>query len=452
MKAAHVHLGRQLREYLAYRRSLGFELEAGEVVLRDFVRYVRRERHTGPLTAPLMLRWATAHSRHSVRYQAERLSLVRGLARYLAARDGLTEIPEQRLLGSPVRRGQPHIYSDEQLRALIKAAGAISSSDPLRPSTYATLFGLLACTGMRVSEGLALKVVDVDLHRGVLHISRTKFRKARLVPMHATAVAAIRRYAGMRNRTPTAASSDWFFMGHGTSPLPYRTLLHVFRRLCLRQGWRGNGDRPAPQIHDMRHTFAVGRLLQWYRAGVDIEQAIPALSTYLGHGKVTDTYWYLTGVRELLATCRSEVRALRGRRGGRAMRHPQTGVGGLLGPVLQDFFCEYLINQRRLSPRTVESYRDTFKLLLGFLERDRHVRPDELRVADLDADCVLGFLDDLERTRRNCARSRNARLAAIRSFFRFALSRDPVLLPVAQRVFAVPSKRFERRVVVPKQT
>ena len=129
------------------------------------------------------------------------------------------------------------------------------------------------------------------------------------------------------------------------------------------------------------------------------------------------------------------------------MSQPQTVRGGLLGPVLQEYFCEYLINQRRLSPRTVEAYRDTFKLLLGFLERDRGLKPDELRVADVDADSLLAFLDDLERTRRNCARSRNARLAAIRSFYRFALARDPLLLAVAQRVLAVPSKRFERRVV-----
>jgi integrase/recombinase XerD len=121
--------------------------------------------------------------------------------------------------------------------------------------------------------------------------------------------------------------------------------------------------------------------------------------------------------------------------------------GELLGPVLQRYFCDYLINQRRLSDCTVAAYRDTFKLLLAFLERKRGLKPDDLRAQSIDADSVLAFLDDLERTRHNCVRSRNARLAAIRSFYRYATASDPLLLPIAQRILAIPSKRFERRVV-----
>lgn len=120
---------------------------------------------------------------------------------------------------------------------------------------------------------------------------------------------------------------------------------------------------------------------------------------------------------------------------------------GLLGPVLQSYFCDYLINQRRLSSCTVAAYRDTFKLLLAFLERKLRLKPDDLRAQSIDAKSVLAFLDDLERTRHNCARSRNARLAAIRSFFRFAMASDPLLLPIAQRILAIPSKRFQRQVV-----
>jgi integrase/recombinase XerD len=129
------------------------------------------------------------------------------------------------------------------------------------------------------------------------------------------------------------------------------------------------------------------------------------------------------------------------------MKGPDAGRGGLLGPVLQRYFCEYLINQRRLSACTVAAYRDSFKLLLVFLERQLGLKPDDLRVDSIDADSVLAFLDDLERGRHNCARSRNARLAAIRSFFRFVTASDPLLLPITQRVLAIPSKRFEREVV-----
>jgi len=121
--------------------------------------------------------------------------------------------------------------------------------------------------------------------------------------------------------------------------------------------------------------------------------------------------------------------------------------GRLLGPALQRYFCQYLMNQRRLSPRTIEAYRDTFKLLLGFIERRRGPKPEDLCVQDLDAGRVLGFLDDLELTRHNGARSRNARLTAIRSFIRHASACDPLLLPVAQQVLAIPCKRFERAAV-----
>jgi integrase/recombinase XerD len=129
------------------------------------------------------------------------------------------------------------------------------------------------------------------------------------------------------------------------------------------------------------------------------------------------------------------------------MRVSDAHHGTLLGPILQRYFCDYLIKQRRLSDCTVAAYRDTFKLLLAFLDGKLRIKPDDLQIQSIDADNVLAFLDDLERERRNCARSRNARLAAIRSFFRFAVAADPLLLPIAQRILTIPSKRFERRVI-----
>jgi integrase len=299
---SHRTLGQRVKQYLDHRRSLGFGLVANEVVLRDFVRFAAAAGHRGPLTAELMLRWATSNAEHSSRYQAERLSIVRGLARYVAARDGKSEVPEQRLLGGRFRRGQPHIYSEAQLRQLVESAAAFPSADPVRPIGYATLFGLLASTGMRVSEPLGLRLADVDLTAGVLRVLETKFRKSRLVPMHPTVTEAMRRYAAARNSDSRGRSSTWFFLGGGDGPLPSRSVHHAFRRICSRHGWRGNGDLPFPRIHDLRHGFAIRRLLAWYREGVDVEHAIASLSTYLGHGKVTDTYWYLTGTRELLAT------------------------------------------------------------------------------------------------------------------------------------------------------
>lgn len=119
----------------------------------------------------------------------------------------------------------------------------------------------------------------------------------------------------------------------------------------------------------------------------------------------------------------------------------------LLGPLLESYFCSYLIGQRDLSPRTISSYRDTFRLFLRFLQQQHRIQPDAVCVDDMDAPRVLAFLKDLEKSRDNCPRSRNARLAAIRSFFRHVAAANPLLLPVAQRVLAIPMKRFDRNAV-----
>lgn len=289
------------QQYLAHRRKLGFELETSGLILLEFARFAEGEGHRGPLTCALILRWATSNGEHSLRYQSERLSIARGFARYLAARDAKTVVPDQRLLPGRFERNQPHIYTDVQLRELVTSAAKSRAIDSLRPHTYATVFGLLASTGMRVSEALELKLADVDLECGVLHVRQTKFRKSRLVPMHPTVTQAMRRYRTRRNRTPHGRSTMWFFMGSRGKRLPYSSVRSAFGRLRARSGWRSNGALPSPRIHDLRHAFACRRLLEWYRAGVDVDQAIASLSTYLGHGKVTDTYWYLTGTGELLS-------------------------------------------------------------------------------------------------------------------------------------------------------
>jgi integrase len=306
-----------VKEYLAYRRALGFALESSGGLLLNFARFTDRSGHRGPLTTDLALRWASLPKAASPRYRAERLSIVRGFARYLAARDGRSEIPDQRLLGMNHYRLQPHIYSRQQLRDLVRAAANLSATYRLRPLTYSTLFGLLASTGLRVSEALSLDRDHVDLARGILRIEQTKFRKSRLVPLHPTAVQAMRRYARERNRDPQSRHSNAFFIGYRRRPIPYGTLRHTFRRLCAQLGWRSNGMLPRPRIHDIRHTFACRRLLGWYKEGVDVDQRIASLSTYLGHGKVTDTYWYLTGTTQLLQTA-----------GGRFERFAGQSTGG----------------------------------------------------------------------------------------------------------------------------
>ena len=196
---------------------------------------------------------------------------------------------------------QPHIYSERQLRELVLTAAKLTPTYRLRPFTYSTFFGLLASTGLRVSEALNLSNGHVDLAQGILRIEQTKFRKSRLVPLHVTATRAVRRYAAERDRHG-AHDSNAFFVGVKGLPLPYTTVRSTFHRIREQLGWRANGMMPRPRMHDLRHSFACRRLLCWYQQGVNVDHAIASLSTYLGHGKVTDTYWYLTGTAPLLAT------------------------------------------------------------------------------------------------------------------------------------------------------
>jgi len=304
------------KDYLEHRRALGFALDISGKLLMQFARFADRSGHRGPLTADIALRWASLPKTASPRYRAERLSIVRVFARHLAAQDGRSEVPSHGLMGKNHYRLQPHIYSDRQLAELVCAAAKLQPSYPLRPQTYSTLFGLLASTGLRVSEALGLDKEHVDLAQGILRIEQTKLRKSRLVPLHPTVIRAMRQYARQRDQGLLTRHSIAFFVGCHGRALPYSTVRCTFRRLCAQLGWRSNGMLPRPRIHDLRHSFACRRLLRWYKQRVDVDHAIAALSTYLGHGKVTDTYWYLTGIPQLLATANQRFEKFAGQAAG----------------------------------------------------------------------------------------------------------------------------------------
>lgn len=301
------------KDYLEHRRALGFALDEGGKLLMKFARFADRSGHRGPLTTDLALRWASLPKTASPRYRATRLSIIRSFARYLAAQDGQSDIPDHRLLSKNYYRMQPHIYSESQIRELILAAAKLKPTYRLRPLTYSTLFGLLASTGLRISEALKLKKKHIDLEQRVMRIERTKFRKSRLVPFHPTTGQAMRRYASERDRDWPGRDSDAFFVSGRGRALPYPTVQYTFRRLRAQLGWCGNGTLPRPRIQDLRHTFACTRLLRWYQQGIDVDHAIAALSTYLGHGKVTDTYWYLTGTPQLLSIAGERFERFAGR-------------------------------------------------------------------------------------------------------------------------------------------
>lgn len=287
-------------EYLALRRGLGFDLRVTGWLLHAFARYADAIGHHEPLTNDLATRWATS-SQAGPAQVAQRLSVVRQFARHRAAFDPATEIPPAGLLGRPARRKSPHVYSDAEIAELLRAARGLRPRGGLRPQTYVTLFSLLACTGLRVSEARRLTNRDVDLDASLLVIRETKFRKSRLVPLHPTAATALRGYAALRDSNAGVPRSEHFFRMEHCAALRKRAVESTFGRLRFWLGWTAQGRARRPRIHDLRHTFAVRRLLRWSDEGTDLEQRILALATYLGHAKVTDTYWYLSAIPELLA-------------------------------------------------------------------------------------------------------------------------------------------------------
>jgi integrase len=288
------------QEYLAYRRSLGVELRSAGPVLLQFARYADRRGHRGPLTAQLAIRWAGLPRHASRVHLARRLNIVRCFAKYRAIFDRAAQIPPNNVFGPAYRRVTPYICSPAELSALLAAASDLPPRGSLRPHTYATLFSLLACTGMRLREALRLTRADVDLDHGLLTVCQSKFRKSRAVPLHPTATQALRDYARLRDCRHPAAKSDAFFLSQRGTRLGGSTAEAVFLQLRRQQSWPPRHGRPAPRIHDLRHAFACRRLVLWHEQGADIDQHLLALSTYLGHTCLRDTYWYLTAVPELM--------------------------------------------------------------------------------------------------------------------------------------------------------
>jgi len=300
-----MNLREALDEYLKVRRALGFKLRNSGGLLKGFVTYAERE-GASSITTELALRWAMEQKKCQPTQWANRFALVRRFARYVSTLDPRTEIPPQGLLPYRPRRIQPYLYTDEEIAHLIAAAKKLRSRQGLRAATYATLFGLLAVTGMRMSEPLAFDRDDVDLTRGILIVRRTKFGKSRLIPVHASTWKALRRYRAIRDRICPRAPS--FFVSERGKRLTSERVWWTFVQLSHQIGLRGPADRHGPRLHDLRHRFAVQTLLGWYRAGLNVEQHLPELSAYLGHAHVNDTYWYISAVPELLqlATLRLE--------------------------------------------------------------------------------------------------------------------------------------------------
>jgi integrase/recombinase XerD len=285
-------------EYLSLRRALGFKLHDVGLALARFLAFCE-DQGAAVVTTDLARRWAVSTDASPAR-AAWRLQIVRDFAIHHQASDPRTEIPPKDLLPYRRHRKTPYLYSDEEVGRLLQAARELPPGKGLRHRTYATLFGLLAATGLRVGEALALDGADVDWQVGMLVVRQSKFRKSRLVPVHASTLDRLRQYQDERDRIYPRPKTSAFFVSEGGRRLPYKTVQGVFRRLREQLRLQGASTSRRPRIHDLRHRFAVNTLIRWYREGADVERCLPRLSTYLGHGRCEHTYWYLTAVPELL--------------------------------------------------------------------------------------------------------------------------------------------------------
>ena len=286
-------------EYLAMRRTLGFKLTTQGRHLMSFVRFCE-ECSADHVAADLAIEWATRTSRGSGSevYQARRLDVVRIFGRHLQPLDPATEVPPEDVLSRRYRRIPPYLYSPEEVAALMSAAGGLAPA--MRAATWRTLVGLLAVTGMRQGEACRLRRDDVDLETGTLVIADSKFGKSRLAFLHPTSSAALRAYAQARDEAFPEPKADTFLVNSRGGPLDGPNLPKTFATLVTAAGIQAPPGQRAPRLHDLRHTFTVATMLDWYHDGGDVQARLPLLSTWLGHVDPKSTYWYLQAVPELL--------------------------------------------------------------------------------------------------------------------------------------------------------
>jgi len=277
--------------YLTLRRATGFQMKVPAYLLRSFTAFAeaRGETHVRTTSA---IAWAALAP--SELQRANRLGTVRVFAQFAKAEDPDHEIPPDRVFAPRRVRYAPFILSEAQLKELLQRAARLPPPQSLRPWTYCTLFSLLAVTGLRISEALALTLDDVTADG--LVIRKTKFRKNRLVPLHPSAAAGLTRYLDRRGH----ASDDHVFRSSRGTPLHHSNVIAIFLRLVRAMGIHPGPGARGPRIHDLRHQFAI-RVLEAgpaTRTGVDARML--ALSTYMGHGQLDSTYWYLHATPHLL--------------------------------------------------------------------------------------------------------------------------------------------------------
>ena len=296
-------LRQAVQEYVRMRRDLGFKLRKAGKGLLDFVRFMEQHRASYIIQA-LALAWAQQPSHAQPAHWAQRLSFVRGFARYRSATDPRTQIPAPGLLPFQPKRARPYLYSNAEICSLLRAALTMRcryKRGRLRPWVYYCLFGLLSVSGLRLGEACNLELCDVDLKAALLTIRGAKCGKTRLVPLHASTCTVLTEYIRRRARYwGQRPVSSYLFVSSWGNRLDGGDVHRTFYALSRQIGLRGATASHGPRLHDLRHRFATHTLVRWYRSNQDPERKLPLLSAYLGHVHVADTQWYLSGSPELM--------------------------------------------------------------------------------------------------------------------------------------------------------
>ncbi len=302
----------RLEQYLAFRRRYGGDWTVAAQNLRPFVVFADAE-GAGWLTVDLFLQWKDRFGSAGTATWNNRLTSVRSLAAWLKDIDPRTEVPPKGLIPRRYQRPPPYIYSDSEIVRIVTEAARLPSRLGLRSKTYATLFGLLAVTGLRIGEALALDDRDIDLDTAVLLIRHGKNGRGRFIPVTDCTAERLSEYRAARNRILRTGTTA-FFVGENGRRLEKHSAQYNFaqigQKIGLRKKQAGNKFGRGPRLHDMRHTMASRTLLDWFRSGRNPDREMYRLSTYLGHVNPGDTYWYIEAVPELLqlASERAEQR------------------------------------------------------------------------------------------------------------------------------------------------
>jgi integrase len=298
-----INLRDALTQYVELRRALGTKLQEPAITLGRFLDFLESEKAEF-ITSELALRWAMQPQGVQRATWARRLGMVRGFATWFNTIDERTEVPPRRLLAARRRRNKPHIFTEQEIGHLMTQSGQLDSPSGLRALTYTTLIGLLTATGLRPGEALALDRSDVDLENGILSIRQSKFGKSRFVPVTESTRAALADYAKQRDKLCSRPRTEAFLVSERGARLQGYTARRTFATISCTVGLRpATGSRRVgrgPRLQDFRHCFATRKLVEWYRAGLDVGRELPKLATYLGHVDVAHTYWYLEAVPELL--------------------------------------------------------------------------------------------------------------------------------------------------------